>query len=261
MKYWIVDAFAKEKFKRNPAAVMLVEEFPTHMQKIAAEFNLSETSFVKYVDSNKYHIRWCTPTMEVPLCGHGTLAAAHVLFNEMNIKFESIDLDSLSGTLKVTRVSQSKYQLDFPLQPIETKLDISRFLSLFTNETVCEVYNVLDDVMIVLQEESDVLHYQPNFDLMKTFEYGGIMITAPSQSYDFVSRYFCPREGINEDPVTGSAHCKLADYWSKRLNKTSFRVFQASHRGGELELNIHNDRVLISGQAIVTAAGDFYDTQ
>lgn len=191
---------------------------------------------------------------------HGTLAAVHVLFGVQQIQAQSIELESLSGTLFVTYLEKDTYQLDFPLQPIESKIDVNHFSSLFTKETMFEAYEVLDDALIVLQNESEVRNYQPNFELMKAFKYGGIMITAPGQTYDFVSRYFCPREGINEDPVTGSAHCKLADYWSKRLNKKEFKAYQASHRGGELYVKTHNDRVLISGQAIITAAGEFYDS-
>ncbi|MDP3935558.1 MAG: PhzF family phenazine biosynthesis protein, partial [Alphaproteobacteria bacterium] len=136
----------------------------------------------------------------------------------------------------------------------------NHFSSLFAKETICETYEVLDDILIVLQNESEVRNYQPNFELMKSFKYGGIIVTAQGQNYDFVSRYFCPREGINEDPVTGSAHCKLIDYWSKHLNKNEFKAFQASHRGGELFVKINNDRALISGHAIITAAGEFYDS-
>jgi PhzF family phenazine biosynthesis protein len=255
-QFWIIDAFANQPFQGNPAAVMVVDDFPTHMPQIAAEFNLSETAFIKPLGNNQYHIRWCTPTTEVKLCGHATLAAAHVLFHELQQSESVIEFSSLSGDLTVKQLNDH-YQLDFPLQPIEQQLPIdATFKQAFQNIQIKEVLKTLDDIIVVLNDEEALCNFIPNIPALNTLSEGDIIITAPSKKYDFVSRCFAPKEGIDEDPVTGSAHCKLADYWSKRLNKHNLFAFQASSRGGELRLSVHKDRVLISGQAVTIATGN-----
>ncbi len=256
-KIWIVDAFAHAPYTGNPAAVMVVDEFPEDMQQIAAEMNLSETVFVKKQGLDHYHIRWFTPTVEVKLCGHATMAASHILFQEKLINGTMISYDSLSGPLKVTQDSDG-ITLDFPLQPISTQLDISTFEKILDLEgEIEEVVQGHDDVLVVLKNEQRVISLNPNFEKIRQVDARAVVVTAKSHKYDFVSRFFGPNVGVNEDPVTGSAHCKLADYWSKRLHKQQFIAYQASSRGGVLHIHIKNDRVLLTGKAITIMAGNW----
>lgn len=256
-KIWIVDAFAHGPYTGNPAAVMVVDEFPHHMQQIAAEMNLSETVFVKKLGIDHYHIRWFTPQVEVKLCGHATMAAAHILFQEKLIQEDRITFDSLSGPLTVTQDSDGII-LDFPLQPISTQLDIQTFEHILDLEgEIEEVVQAHDDVIVALKSEQCLTSLTPHFEKINQVDTRAVIVTAPSQQYDFISRFFGPRVGVNEDPVTGSAHCKLADYWSKRLNKKSFIAYQASARGGVLHVQIENDRVLLKGKAITVMQGEW----
>lgn len=254
-KIWIVDAFAHGPFTGNPAAVMVVEAFPDNMQKIAAEMNLSETVFVKKLGIDHYHIRWLTPTVEVKLCGHATMAASHILFQEKLIQGNTITYDSLSGPLHVMQDSDG-ITLDFPLQPISTKLNIGTFEKIFDLEgEIDEVFQAHDDVIVALKSEQQVKSLIPNFEKINQVDARAVVVTAPSEEYDFVSRFFGPRVGVNEDPVTGSAHCKLTDYWSKRLNKSTLIAYQASARGGVLHIQIKQDRVLLKGKAVTMMEG------
>ncbi len=233
MKLWIVDAFTKCPYKGNPAAIAIVKEFPKDevCQTIAAEMNLSETVFVKKLSKNHFHIRWFTPKIEVDLCGHGTLTATHILVQEKQIN-DNVQFESRSGLLKVS-CSHESYTLDFPLQ-----------------KTVGE------DTIIEFSSEDEVRNYIPNISELKKMPFRGIIFTAKgSYPYDFVSRFFCPRDGINEDPVTGSAHCKLAYYWQQKLNKSEFLAYQASPRGGEIQIAIHGDRVHLTGSAVTILEG------
>lgn len=257
-KIWIVDAFAEKPFTGNPAAVMLVDEFPNNMQEIAAEMNLSETAFVKSLSTDSFHIRWFTPKIEVKLCGHATLASAHILFSQNLIQSEQIHFDSLSGTLKVKKENDF-FTLDFPLQKISHKLDHQKFIDGFGfSDEIEEVYSALDDVIIRVKNEKIVRNLNPNFSLLKEVDARGIIVTAGSEKYDFISRFFAPRVGVNEDPVTGSAHCKLADYWQRVLGKKEFIAYQASGRGGTIQIKIVDDRVLLTGKAITTMEGVLY---
>lgn len=254
-KIWLVDAFAHGPFTGNPAAVMVVEAFPDNMQKIAAEMNLSETVFVKKLGLDHYHIRWFTPSVEVKLCGHATMAASHILFQEKLIRGNTITFDSLSGTLNVSQ-DNDEIILDFPLQPVSTQLDIHDFEKIFDLKgEIEEVVQAHDDVIVALKSEQQVTSLIPNFEKINQVNARAVVVTAPSKQYDFVSRFFGPRVGVNEDPVTGSAHCKLADYWSKRLNKSTFTAYQASVRGGVLHIQIDGDRVLLKGKAITMMEG------
>lgn len=254
-KFWVVNAFTNQPFRGNPAAVMIVDEFPENMLEIAAEFNLSETAFLKSLGQEKYHIRWFTPKVEVKLCGHATLAAAHVLFKEIKIPFVSIEFSSLSGSLQVGRVSDG-YELNFPLQYTGPQLLQASVQEAFGSLKIKEVLQAYDDIIVVLDKEEDLLSFTPDISKLSNIESRGIIVTAQSRAYDFISRFFAPRVGVNEDPVTGSAHCKLADYWSKKLGKQNMVAFQASSRGGELNLSVSNDRVLIKGEAVTTTKGE-----
>lgn len=268
---WIVDAFSSKPYAGNPAAVMIVDEFPADMAQIAAEMNLSETVFIKQLAQNHFHIRWLTPTVEVKLCGHGTLAAAHILFQENLIQGHKIIFESLSGPLEVSRENEcpnSQLILNFPLQTVAENLAppiYTEALGLNAPEII-EVVKAYDDVIVVLQDPMTLENLNPNMtkisaitdalSLIVTAEGGLHKDASYSYSqYNFVSRVFAPRDGIDEDPVTGSAHCKLADYWMKKLNKTEFFAYQASQRGGEIYIQVQGERVFLKGKAITMMAG------
>jgi len=254
-KIWTVDAFTNKPYAGNPAAVMIVDEFPEDMQLIAMEMNLSETVFLKQLGENHFHIRWFTPAVEVKLCGHATLAASHILFQENKITSSIVQYESLSGPLSVEKVSDGLV-LNFPLQKISDSLDKAHFIQAFNLPTqIVEVVKAYDDVIVLVDHEDTVKNLVPDFNKLAELRVRGVIITAPSKQYDFVSRFFGVDCGVHEDPVTGSAHCKLADFWSKRLNKTEFLAFQASKRGGELKVKINGDRVLIKGQAVTIMEG------
>lgn len=253
-KIWIVDSFTAKPYSGNPAGIMIVHDFPQDMQQIAAELNLSETAFVKLLGQNHFHIRWFTPRVEVKLCGHATLAAAYVLYEQQMAKSNKIIFDSLSGQLAVMRDKQSLI-LDFPLQKTSSFLDKAPFEEALGALEIDEFVQAHDDVIVVLKNEDAIYKLSADFVKLLEIEARGIIVTAPSYEYDFISRFFAPRIGVNEDPVTGAAHCKLADYWSKRLNKTEFKAFQASMRGGHLFLKVQNDRVFLKGQAVTIMEG------
>jgi PhzF family phenazine biosynthesis protein len=258
MKIWVVDAFTNKPYAGNPAAVTIVEEFPTdeQCQKIAAEMNLSETAFIKPLNKSRFHLRWFTPSIEVKLCGHATLASAHILYQEGLVIDEPIQFESLSGPLNVYRTSTG-LTLDFPLQATGPTLDIASFQSML-GEKVLAAEKAFDDVIVELADEIRLRQLQVSPDKILALDCHDLIVTAKSiGKYDFLSRIFAPRDGINEDPVTGSAHCKLADYWRKKLNKNKFIAYQASKRGGELMLEIKDARVHITGQAVTILSGDW----
>ena len=243
-----IDTFTDRPFEGNPAAVIPLETWlPDYtMQSIAEENNLSETVF--FVPKNSgFHIRWFTPKIEVELCGHATLAAAYVLFNILGYKRESIEFESKSGTLTVLQ----KYDwlvLDFPSQPPILCHVPDAIVKAFA-KTPIECLRS-EDYIVVFESESDILSIKPDMDYLKKLDLRGVIITARSRQYDFVSRFFAPNCGIDEDPVTGSAHTQLTPYWAQILGKTSMTAKQVSSRGGELICELHNDRVFISGKAV-----------
>ena len=256
MKIWTVDAFTDKPFAGNPAAVTIVESFPSNeiCQNIAAEMNLSETAFIKPLGKNHFHIRWFTPQVEVKLCGHATLASAHILFEEGLGNGEGITFDSLSGPLFVKREG-TEIVLDFPLQKVEKDLPLPLFEEIFGNNIVAAV-TAYDDVIVEFADEKFVRKLNPDFSKIKTIECRALIVTAKGKApYDFVSRMFAPRVGVNEDPVCGSAHCKLADYWQKKLGKKEFLAYQVSSRGGILGVRIQGDRVLLKGHAVTVLEG------
>lgn len=257
MKVWIVDAFTDRPFSGNPAAVAIVDEFPDDetCQKIAAEMNLSETAFIKMLNQNHFHLRWFTPKVEVKLCGHGTLASAHILHQEKLVSGEEILFESLSGPLKVYS-SSSHYTLDFPLQKTGKTIESSLIKHNF--KEIIQAVQAYDDVIIELADEEQIRTYVPRISELEKIDCRGIILTAKgSGSYDFVSRFFAPKVGVNEDPVTGSAHCKLAHYWQQRMEKSDFVAYQASPRGGEIRISIVGDRVHLTGQAVTVLKGEW----
>ena len=242
-----IDAFSSEVFKGNPAAVCpLPEWLPTEtMQSIAAENNLSETAFFVPKGDN-YSIRWFTPVNEVKLCGHATLGSAYVLFNILGYENDTIRFDSKSGILKVTK-QDDWLTLDFPKQPpvpCDTPLEL---IAAFKMEPIeCMVS---EDHIAVFENETDIETANPNYEQLKKLDSRGVIITAKSMRYDFVARFFAPKYGVPEDPVTGSAYTQLAPYWASKLGSKKFKAKQVSSRGGEVYCEIVGDRVLISGKA------------
>ena len=252
---YIVDAFTKEVFKGNPAAVCPLPKWVPEdiMQKIAFENNLAETAFfVK--EENHFYIRWFTPTTEVKLCGHATLATAHVLIEHLGFNEDAITFDCKSGLLKVNKV-KGKLQLDFP------KGDIKPSKLSFQSEKLFgikhkEVFNADPDLILVFENENEVLSIKPDLKRIADLPYRGINVTAPGIDVDFVSRFFAPGSGIDEDPVTGSAHTNLTPLWAKKLNKSYLTAKQVSPRGGDLICELAGERVLISGNAVTYSIGE-----
>ena len=243
-----IDAFASKLFEGNPAAVCPLDEWlPDEiMQSIAEENNLSETAFF-VPKGNGFHIRWFTPASEVDLCGHATLAAAYVLFNILGYKKDKIEFDSKSGILAVTKDNESLI-MDFPAQP-PVSCEIPKEIVKAFNITPIECLKS-EDFIVVFEREIDIESANPDFEQLKKLNLRGVIITAKSTRYDFVARFFAPKYGIPEDPVTGSAYTQLAPYWASMTGSKRFSVKQMSSRGGELTCEIVDDRVLISGQAI-----------
>lgn len=254
-----VDAFASELFKGNPAAVCPLENWlPDEvMQQLAAENNLSETAFIVPED-NHFHIRWFTPTTEVKLCGHATLAAAHVFYTELGYKEPVIQFNSKSGMLSVTIEKDGWLTLNFPANVPSQSLDVPVGLLEGLGIKNAPVYFAAFDYMVVLDSEQTILNLQPDFSTLAAVKARGVIATAPGTKTDFVSRCFYPQSGINEDPVTGSAHTITVPYWAAVFNKNSLTAMQVSKRGGYLRCALSGDRVLMSGQAITYLKGTCY---
>ncbi|MFC1629207.1 PhzF family phenazine biosynthesis protein [Gemmatimonadota bacterium] len=250
-----VDAFTSELFSGNPAAVCLLDAWldDEQLQAIAAENNLSETAFLVPAGDD-FELRWFTPATEVALCGHATLASAYVLFEILEWQDKSISFHTRqSGTLHVTK-RDGFLELDFPtapVAPISPPTGLEEALGLHAGE----IYSAGEDVMVVLTDEQQVRGLKPDILALSGIECRGVIVTAPGNSVDFVSRFFCPRVGIEEDPVTGSAHCALTPYWSQKLGKTELRAIQASARGGELFCKNRGERVTIAGNAVLYLKG------
>ena len=248
---YFVDAFTSESFSGNPAAVIFSDvSDEVLMQNIAAENNLSETAFINLSNNG---IRWFSPTCEVNLCGHATLASAFIYFNYLDNSKESIVLNSASGELKVYK--KDKYlQLDFPKDKFR-KVDLVEKVGIATGVKPIETYIGDINLFAVYENEEVISNIQPDFDAVSKLDGQGLIISSSSNQYDFVSRYFCPKFGINEDPVTGSAHTTLIPYWSEKFGKDSLTAKQVSKRGGELFCQNKKDRVLIGGNAVLYMKG------
>ena len=249
-----VDSFTNKIFEGNPAGVIFSEFLSNEvMQQIALENNLSETAFVTK-EGNNFKIKWFSPLMEIDLCGHATLAAAHIYFTEINRDADSITfISSKNGSLEVTRKNNYLY-LDFPVdlyEPISIDDDLINMLG----ETPIEAFKGRDDFMCIFKDEATIYNIEPNKDLLKLFPVRGLIVSAKSLDYDFVSRCFFPITGVDEDPVTGSAHTTLTPYWAKQLGKDSLLAKQVSSRGGELKCVLEGDRVIIGGEAVTYLKG------
>jgi PhzF family phenazine biosynthesis protein len=255
LKIYQVDAFAEHVFEGNPAAVIpLGNWLPDEiMQKIAMENNLSETAFFVPVE-NGFHIRWFTPLAEVDLCGHATLASAHVLFNHLNYTENEIRFDSRSGILKVKK-EQDLIILNFPASKLTT-IEIPENLKNAFNHKPVKSLKGRDDIMLIFENEEQITQLKPDFQQILESKTRGIIVTAKSENYDFVSRFFAPAVGVNEDPVTGSAHTMLIPYWSKELGKNELIAKQVSARGGALHCKNLGERVEIGGKAVTYLVGE-----
>lgn len=256
LKLYQIDAFTDKLFSGNPAAVCPLEKWlpEEKLQAIAAENNLAETAFYVKKD-NEYEIRWFTPTVEVDLCGHATLASAKVLYDFGNHQEDEIVFNSpRSGVLKVSRKGDM-YTLDFPADKYERSELSPEILACFSMQPV-EVYRGKTDLMLVFNSEEEIKKIVPDFNAMMKIKVRGIVVTAPGTTADFVSRFFGPQSGINEDPVTGSAHTTLTPYWSQKTGKRELNAIQLSARKGFLTCTYLGNRVLISGQGVTYLQGE-----
>lgn len=254
MKYFIVDAFTDEIFKGNPAGVCVPEKkiSEDEMQKIAFENNLSETAFI-LKQGEFYEIRWFTPKSEIDLCGHATLGSAFVISNFLEKGIKKIKLKSQSGELSVA-CQNGLFTLDFPVR-IPKKIDEVEGIGEILHTAVLETY-LSRDLLVLVDSEKTVSALKPDFEKLSKIKYGdGLIVTAKGDSCDFVSRFFCPKCGINEDPVTGSSHCNLIPYWASKLNKQKMFAKQLSERGGVLQCEFSGDRVKIGGRAALYLEG------
>jgi PhzF family phenazine biosynthesis protein len=255
---YVVDAFTDHAFSGNPAGVCLlsVARETEWMQQVAFEMNLSETAFVLKRESG-FSLRWFTPTTEVDLCGHATLASAHILWeNRVLSANETIHFHTRSDILTAKKTGD-RIEMGFPAMYARPEEFSSELLSVFKiNPLYVGKFN--DRQLIEVQNAGIVRGLNPDFAKLKQLKERGIVITSVSDSpdYDFISRYFAPWVGVNEDPVTGTSHCCLATYWSKRLQKTELRAYQASARGGFLTVKLEGERVLLGGQAVTVLKGD-----
>lgn len=252
-----IDAFASELFTGNPAAVVPLDTWLDDklLQSIAVENNLSETAYIVATSGAEtdYHIRWFTPGAEVRLCGHATLASAHTLWNHLGFTKDRIVFDSLSGSLTVSR-DADLIQLDFPSVPMSSCEPSGELIKALGAKPIECLSG--RDVLCLFESESDVQNLRPDYaDLAAIPDGRAVMVTAPGSRSDFVSRFFAPRVGVNEDPVTGSAHCAMTPFWAERLGKTRMKALQLSARGGELECELAGDRVLLRGRAVTYLTG------
>lgn len=263
MKIYQVDAFTKQKYQGNPAGVCLLPKDTINtdkwMQSVAAEMNLSETAFLQEKKGNIFSLRWFTPKTEVKLCGHGTLATSHVLWTEGLLdKDKAAKFDTLSGRLTVTLDESSDgamMTMKFPsVQSLPCKEPVGLEMALD-----CDVINTFmagESLLVEIEDEDVLRKLEPYIQQLATIPARNVIVTAKSNSVDFVSRVFGPNVGIDEDPVTGSAHCVLAPFWAERLGKTKMNAQQLSNRGGELLVALNGKSVEITGQAVTIFRGE-----
>ncbi len=256
LKIYQVDAFTEKVFGGNPAAVCPLDEWLSDelMQHIAMENNLAETAF--YVkENNQFLIRWFTPEVEVDLCGHATLATAHVLFNHENHQGNHIPFySSRSGELTVEK-NEDLLTLNFPADVFQ-EMEIPNSIDECFNSRPIEAFKGKTDFMFVFKNESEILDMIPDFSAINALGGRGVIITAPGNEVDFVSRFFAPQSGITEDPVTGSAHTTLTPYWAEKLGKDRLTAIQLSARKGYLQCKLLGERVEISGNAVTYMKGE-----
>nr|WP_024309308.1 PhzF family phenazine biosynthesis protein [Pseudomonas sp. P818] len=262
LEFHQVDAFTDQPFAGNPAMVYRLDAWldESLMQRIAAEHNLAETAFV-VKEGEAWHIRWFTPTSEVPLCGHATLASAKVLFDLYHEAGDLLQFTCLSGALRVTRRGE-RLELDFPVRPVvpvaaSLQAEVERAMDQPAQQVLAllNADGSVQELMVVLASEAQVRGFIPDLPALAALPGLGVLITGAGERHDFVSRYFAPAIGIDEDPVTGSTHCMLVPYWAERLGHSELSAFQCSARGGELLCRLDGERVKIAGHARHIASG------
>ncbi|MBU5483765.1 PhzF family phenazine biosynthesis protein [Clostridium sp. MSJ-11] len=265
---YIVDAFAKEAFGGNPAGVCILNHSieDKEMQLIAKEINLSETAFVTIdensLKNNEFNLRWFTPKVEVSMCGHGTLATAQVLFEEIGVEENEIKFQTQSGVL-VAKKGENGIVLDFPIdkyEMVEVPVELLKAMGIENCKEAAYGKNT-KKLILRVEKEEEVLKLTPNFEGMKNLNFNidvkGVGVTTKGREYDFITRYFNPWAGINEDPVTGTVHTALAKYWGDILGKREFKAYQASDRGGEIIIKIiENGRMEMIGKGIIMLKGE-----
>ena len=252
-----LDAFATRRFEGNPAAVMLPPEFPPDatMLALAAENNLAETAFLVRAGED-YRIRWFTPRVEVPLCGHATLASAAVVMERLERDRREVVFHSASGPLRVTRTGTG-YAMDFPARPSAPAADSPGGIAAALGVAPLEVYVNEFNYLALLSSPDAVRALAPDFAAIARLDRPGLIVTAAGEGgFDFTSRYFAPAKGVDEDPVTGGAHCMLAPFWAPRLGKREFVARQASRRGGTVRCALEGDRVRLEGGCVFYLEGE-----
>ena len=249
-----IDAFADQQFQGNPAAVVILAKWlpDETMQAIAQENNLAETAFVVQTEKSN-ELRWFTPEVEIDLCGHATLASAYVLFNHGYVNGQTVSFTYQGGKLNVSREGDL-LTLDFPSRPPEPIDSIPGLEKTLGNKP--DQVLAARDLLVIFEKQSDIVSLQPDFMAIKEWDYHAVIVSAPGEDCDFVSRFFAPRAGIPEDPVTGSSHCTLIPYWSNRLDKKELHARQLSKRGGELFCKHLGERVSIAGRAVEYLKGE-----
>lgn len=260
-KIYTVDAFTSERFKGNPAGVCFADKEMTEneMQSIAAEMNIAETAFF-YKDDENYSLRWFTPESEVDLCGHATLATSHIIWETgTEDKSKKLSFETRSGILNA-EFQNGKIKIDLPSIPCVKTDPIEILMKALGHPDPVFIGKTRYNYLVELKNADELRNIKPNFEKIRSqTDFYGCIITAVSDNkkYDFISRYFAPSKGINEDPVTGSAHCTLAPYWKEKLQKEGrLNAYQASKRGGELELEVSGDRVFLFGDAVTFLSGE-----
>lgn len=256
LEFHQIDAFTDRPFRGNPAVVYRLDTWLEDelMQRIAAEHNQAETAFTVREGSG-WRIRWFTPACEVPLCGHATLATAHALFELYGEAGECLEFSCLSGALAVAREA-GRLILDFPAMGLEPA-DMAAEVGAILGQPV-QAVQVGKELLALLESEQAVRDCQPDLAALAKLPGLGVIVTAAGREHDFVSRYFAPGIGIDEDPVTGSTHCILTPYWAERLGKAELSAYQCSARGGELHCRLQGGRVKIAGQAVLVASGKLF---
>ncbi len=263
LKIYIANAFAGNQFGGNPAAVIPLKEWLSGelMQQIASQNNLAETAFI-VPQGEDFHIRWFTPTVEVALCGHATLASAHVFFNHLDYGKPQINFHSKSGLLKVSKSTDERITLDFPsdqpvpVSPEEQEGVVFAIIEQALKRKPAGIYKSAFDFLAVLKDQDEIENLAPDLSLVAKLPARGLIVTARGKNADFVSRCFFPQSGIDEDPVTGSAHTVLVPYWASILGKTKLSAIQLSKRRGYLDCELIKDRVLMSGKAFTYLTGE-----
>ncbi len=253
------DAFTNKIFGGNPAAVVPLYDdwLPKEtMQSIAAENNLAETAFI-LLKTTGFHIRWFTPSIEVRLCGHATLASAHVLWNDMKYAADTIVFDSLSGPLTIKKLGTG-YEMDFPADFATPFLGDESLIAKIVGASIKTILQGKDDILVIVNDENSVKSLKPDFAPLKHINARGVIVSALGDSTDFVSRCFYPEAGVEEDSVTGSAHTLMTPYWSKILNNTKLTATQVSARRGDLICTLVGDRVLLQGNAVTYLRGEIF---